>query len=68
MQKVKLAAKPAASQGSKDDIFGTGQPKQRRCAVDHALVYLALVNYCLLSRVSGGHHGKGLRPSLPFML
>jgi len=45
MQKVKLAPKPAAFQGSKDDIFGTGQPKQRRCAVDHALCCLALLDY-----------------------
>ncbi len=68
MQKVKLAPKPAAFQGSKDDIFGTGQPKQRRCAIDHALCCLALLDYLQLSRVSDGHHDNGTRATLPFML
>lgn len=40
-KKVKLAPKPAAFQGSKDDIFGTGQPKQRRFDAEGLPVYTA---------------------------
>lgn len=40
-KKVKLAPKPATFQGSKDDIFGTGQPKQRRYDAEGLPVYTA---------------------------
>ena len=34
MQKAKTVGKPAPVVGSKDDLFGTGQPRQRRYVAD----------------------------------